>query len=89
MKNLVLGTARELKENWYYSKLVGEFDQHTADCLIKGELEKAGCSLSEFRTYLKVKKVFQNGLIDIRKVEANAKAYAQNAICYELGKNHG
>jgi|GEM_PF-3645216 len=76
----VLGTCREAKENFTFDQLVKKYDQHTAEMLVAGQLQEAGLSVEEFRTYKKVKKVVQNGGLDVAQAHKDAKKAADDAL---------
>ncbi|WP_270818307.1 hypothetical protein [Aeromonas sp. Y318-3] len=79
----VLGTCREAKENYDFDQLVATYDQHTAEKLIEPQLQAAGLSLGEFRTYKKVKKAVQNGALDVSAARDEAKKAATKALVNE------
>jgi hypothetical protein len=76
----ILGTCREHLENKRYTKLVKKYDEHTAETLIKEQLNDAGVSVNEFRTYRKVKSVFQHGKINVHKAQKTAEKEAQETL---------
>jgi len=76
----IRGTAREHFENRHYDKLVKKYDEHTAKALIKGQLDEAGISLSDFDTYKKVKHSIQNGALNVKKAHKEAQEEAYDVI---------
>ncbi|ENC6657618.1 hypothetical protein ABKY47_002067 [Aeromonas hydrophila] len=79
----VLGTCREAKENHDFDKLAETYDLHTAEKLIEPQLKAAGLTIGEFRTYKKVKKVVQNGALDVSAAHDEAKKAAATALANE------
>jgi len=73
----VLGTCREAFENRRYDKLVKKYDTHTAEQLISEQLRAAGSSIEEFRTYKKVKRIVQNGGLNVARARETAENMAK------------
>lgn len=79
----VLGTCREAKENYDFDQLAATYDQHTAEKLIEPQLQAAGLTVGEFRTYKKVKKAVQNGALDVSGAHSKAKQAVKAALVNE------
>lgn len=76
----VFGTCREAGENYKYDDLVARYGEQTAEVLIKEQLADSGLTIDQFRTYKLVKKVVQNGGLDVAQAHREAKQAATQAL---------
>lgn len=76
----VLGTCREAGENLKYDNLVAEYGEQTAEALIQEQLTENGLTIAQFRAYKQVKRVIQNGGIDVTQAHQEAKQAAAQAL---------
>lgn len=58
--NELAGTALELREVHAYNELVKKYDEPTAEMLMRDQLQQRNITLTDFRTYLQVKKTVQH-----------------------------
>ena len=76
----LLGTAREAKENFDYSKMEEKYGKETAKGILKPYLEEIGITVKDFMTYRDVKNKIQNNKLNIAEINKNLEKEKNDSI---------
>ena len=76
----LLGTAREAKENFDYSKMEEKYGEETAKGILKPYLKEIGITSEDFTIYRNVKSKIQNNKLNIAQINRNLEKEINDSV---------